>query len=147
MGLKGTRSAQTTFILIHCFLRLYGFDSLKEHPPLLSDFYTASPSLRVSIKQQCCCLWSTSLYFTSLKQFRCTQRSNSFQMNLSLTLRLILLFEMTKGTYALRNDIYAATPFLRINFKEQSCCLWSNLVALNCSSSFLTNLSLTFGSF
>jgi len=26
-------------------------------------------------------------------------------------------------TSVLLNDIYAATPFLRINFKEQSCCL------------------------
>ena len=45
----------------------------KDTPLLLSDFYTASPSLRVSIKQQCCCLADA---------------------------RLISFFEMTKRTYA-----------------------------------------------
>ena len=38
-------------------------DSVKRHPPLLSDFYAAAPSLRVSIKQQCCCLVESRLIF------------------------------------------------------------------------------------
>ena len=47
--------------------------SEKDTPLLLSDFYAATPSLRVSIKQQCCCLAEA---------------------------RLISFFEMTKRTYA-----------------------------------------------
>ncbi len=78
-----------------CWLK-QGNISILVTPLLLSDFYAAWPSLRVSIKQQCFCLDKS---------------------------RLILLLKMTKGTYALRNDIYAATPFLRVSIKKQCFCL------------------------
>ena len=86
MGMKGTRSflvqrvAQTTFILIHCFLRFImdlGIVCLRNDfkaPPLMNDI--------------------TFLYFENVNRI-----------------------------YALRNDIYAASPFLRINVKKQRCCL------------------------
>jgi len=71
-----------SLIITFLFLEYMNNYTDKHTPYLLSDFYAAAPSLRVSIKQQCFCLDKS---------------------------RLISLFEMTNRTYALRGTFSLIT--------------------------------------